>query len=54
LGLLGIGLIGKEMAKIGAFFGLNLYYYDILRLSPEQEKEFNEHGLDWIEVRRDN
>jgi len=40
LGLLGIGLIGKEMAKIGAFFGLNLYYYDILRLSPEQEKEF--------------
>jgi lactate dehydrogenase-like 2-hydroxyacid dehydrogenase len=40
LGLLGIGLIGKEMAKIGAFFGLNLYYYDILRLSLEQEKEF--------------
>ena len=40
LGLLGIGLIGKEMAKIGAFFGLNLYYYDILRLSPEQEREF--------------
>jgi lactate dehydrogenase-like 2-hydroxyacid dehydrogenase len=40
LGLLGLGLIGKEMAKIGAFFGLDLYYYDILRLSPEQEKEF--------------
>jgi lactate dehydrogenase-like 2-hydroxyacid dehydrogenase len=40
LGLLGIGLIGKEMAKIGVFFGLNLYYYDILRLSPEQEREF--------------
>jgi lactate dehydrogenase-like 2-hydroxyacid dehydrogenase len=40
LGLLGIGLIGKEMAKIGAFFGLNLYYYDILRLSAEQEREF--------------
>jgi lactate dehydrogenase-like 2-hydroxyacid dehydrogenase len=40
LGLLGLGLIGKEMAKIGAFFRLDLYYYDILRLSPEQEKEF--------------
>jgi len=40
LGLLGIGLIGKEMAKLGAFLGLNLYYYDIVRLSPEQEKEF--------------
>ena len=40
LGLLGIGLIGKEMAKLGAFLGLNVYYYDIVRLSPEQEKEF--------------
>jgi lactate dehydrogenase-like 2-hydroxyacid dehydrogenase len=40
LGLLGLGLIGKEMAKIGAFFGHNLYYYDIVRLSPEQEKKF--------------
>jgi lactate dehydrogenase-like 2-hydroxyacid dehydrogenase len=40
LGLLGLGLIGKEMAKIGAFFGLNLYYYDIQRLTPKQEKKF--------------
>lgn len=28
------------MAKLGVFFGLNLYYYDISRLLPEQEKEF--------------
>lgn len=37
--ILGIGPIGKEMAKIGSFFGANLYYYDIIRLSPEDEKE---------------
>lgn len=52
LGLLGIGLIGKEMAKIGAFFGLNLYYYDILRLSPEQEKEFKVTFVDFKELLR--
>lgn len=40
LGLLGMGFIGQEMAKLGVFFGLNLYYYDISRLLPEQEKEF--------------
>ena len=35
--ILGIGPIGKEMAKIGAFFGARLYYYDVMRLSPEEE-----------------
>ena len=39
LGILGAGPIGKEMAKIGAFFDANLYYFDIVRLFPEQEKE---------------
>ncbi|MEI9478934.1 MAG: 2-hydroxyacid dehydrogenase [Deltaproteobacteria bacterium] len=39
LGILGVGPLGKEMAKIGAFFGADLYYFDIIRLSPEQEKE---------------
>ena len=39
--ILGIGPIGKEMAKIGVFFGAKLYYYDIIRLSPEDEKEMN-------------
>ena len=41
LGLLGLGIIGKEMARIGAFFKLNIFYYDILRIPPDQEK-----GLD--------
>jgi len=39
LGILGVGPIGKEMARIGAFFDADLCYFDILRLSPEQEKE---------------
>jgi lactate dehydrogenase-like 2-hydroxyacid dehydrogenase len=52
LGLLGLGLIGKEMAKIGAFFRLNLYYYDILRLSPEQEKELKVTFVEFKELLR--
>ncbi len=39
LGILGMGPVGKEMARIGAFFGADLCYFDILRLSPQQEKE---------------
>jgi lactate dehydrogenase-like 2-hydroxyacid dehydrogenase len=39
LGILGAGPLGKEMARIGAFFGAHLFYYDVIRLSPEQEKE---------------
>jgi phosphoglycerate dehydrogenase-like enzyme len=52
LGLLGLGLIGKEMAKMGAFFGLHLYYYDILRLSPEKEKEFKVTFVEFKELLR--
>ena len=50
LGILGLGPIGKEMAKIGAFFRANLYYYDILRLSLEQEKEFKVTFVDFKEL----
>jgi phosphoglycerate dehydrogenase-like enzyme len=39
LGLLGLGFVGKEMARIGAFFGARVYYYDIVRLVPEEERE---------------
>ena len=39
LGILGVGPVGKEMARIGAFFGAALCYFDIIRLSPQQEKE---------------
>ncbi len=39
LGIVGVGPMGKEMARIGAFFGARLFYFDILRLSADQEKE---------------
>jgi lactate dehydrogenase-like 2-hydroxyacid dehydrogenase len=39
LGILGLGPVGKEMAKIGGFFGANLFYFDIIRLPSEAEKE---------------
>jgi len=52
LGLLGVGWIGKEMAKIGAFFGAKLYYYDILPLTPDQEKELKLTFVDFKELLR--
>ena len=39
LGILGVGPLGKEMARIGAFFDADLCYFDIIRLSSEQEEE---------------
>ncbi len=50
LGILGIGPIGKEMARIGVFFGANLFYHDVIRLSQEQEKEFKVTYLDFKEL----
>jgi lactate dehydrogenase-like 2-hydroxyacid dehydrogenase len=41
LGLLRLGFVGKEMARIGGFFGTKVYYYDIVYLAPEQERELN-------------
>ena len=39
LGIVGVGPLGKEMARIGSFFGADLCYFDIVRLSSEQEEE---------------
>lgn len=50
LGILGIGPIGKEMAKIGAFFGAKLYYYDIIRLSPEDEQSMQLTFLEFADL----
>ena len=48
--ILGIGPIGKEVAKIGAFFGAKLYYYDIIHLSPEDEQEMKLTFLDFADI----
>ena len=52
LGILGVGPVGKEMAKIGAFFGARLFYYDIIRLSPEAEKELKLTFVEFSELLR--
>ncbi len=50
LGLLGLGFVGKEMARIGAFFGAKVHYYDVVRLTPEQEKELEVTFVDFKEL----
>jgi phosphoglycerate dehydrogenase-like enzyme len=40
------------MAKIGAFFGARLFYYDIIRMSPEAEKELKLTFVDFAELLR--
>ncbi len=41
VGLIGIGNIGKEVAKKVQAFGGNVQYYDSFRLSQEKEKQLN-------------
>jgi phosphoglycerate dehydrogenase-like enzyme len=48
VGIVGIGPVGKEMAKIAGYFGANLFYFDIIRLSPEAEKELKVTYADLI------
>ncbi|MDR3560615.1 MAG: 2-hydroxyacid dehydrogenase [Negativicutes bacterium] len=38
-GIIGLGNVGKEVAKLSLAFGTRVIYYDIARLSPEREKE---------------
>lgn len=40
-GIIGIGNIGKEVAKLSKGFGTNIIYYDSNRLSPETEEELS-------------
>jgi lactate dehydrogenase-like 2-hydroxyacid dehydrogenase len=38
-GVIGIGNIGKKVAQLSTAFGTNVVYYDVNRLSMEEEKE---------------
>lgn len=37
LGIVGLGSIGKKVARLGNGFGMHVLYYDIVRLSEDQE-----------------
>ncbi len=37
LGIIGLGTIGKKVARIAKAFGMNVQYYDIARLTEDQE-----------------
>jgi len=37
LGIVGLGIIGKKAARLGRAFGMNVQYYDIVRLSEDAE-----------------
>jgi len=50
LGIIGMGPIGREMAKIGAFFGARQYYYDIIHLTPAEEETLNVTFLEMEEL----
>lgn len=39
LGLVGLGFVGKEVAKRARGFKISILYYDIKRLTPQQEEE---------------
>lgn len=41
VGIIGLGMIGKEVVRRANAFGAHCIYYDIFRLTPEQERELN-------------
>jgi len=50
LGLIGAGRIGKIMAKRARGFEMKVLYYDVYRLSPEDEAQYNMNYLPMDEV----
>lgn len=52
VGLLGIGNIAKKVAKMVRGFDMEVVYYDVFRLSPEQETELQVHYLPFDELIR--
>ena len=50
IGLLGIGNIAKKVARMLSGFDTEVVYYDVFRLSEEQEKELNVRYLPFDEL----
>jgi len=49
-GLIGMGRIGKALAQRLKSFGMKVHYYDIIRLSPEEESEYDVTYLEFYEL----
>ncbi len=47
LGIIGIGRIGREVAKRAKAFGMKVIYYDVFKLTDEQSKEL---GVEYREL----
>lgn len=47
LGIIGIGRIGREVAKRAKAFGMKVIYYDVFKLTDEQAKEL---GVEYKEL----
>lgn len=41
LGIIGLGIIGKKVARLGRAFGMSVRYYDLVRLSDETEAQLH-------------
>lgn len=54
VGLLGIGNIAKQVAKMLRGFDVNIIYYDIYPLKPEVEKELNVRYVGFDELLRES
>ena len=50
VGLVGIGAIGKEVARRLEGFGCRKYYYDVFRPAPETEKALNVEYMEFDEL----
>ena len=54
LGLIGLGRIGKAVAKRVSGFNMNVIYYDIYRQSPDIENELNVKYCEFDEVLKES
>jgi len=50
LAVIGIGKIGREVARIGKFFGYNIGYFDVNRLLPEVEEKLGAKYYDFTDI----